>query len=110
VTALDSTADRRQLLGDIALTACFTIALVCFGAAWGFIGAAIGNGRYGPQIAVGIAYLITVGVLVNYAYAPAERRWYHWVIFEACALSGFLLPIPLIYLPWLIVLRRRRPA
>ncbi len=108
MTSVDQIDGRRQLLGDIALTAAFTVALVCFGAAWGFVGAAISEGKYGPQIAVGIAYLITVTVLVNYAYAPADRRWYHWVGFGICALSGFLLPIPLIYLPWLIVLRRRR--
>jgi hypothetical protein len=110
VSSADHVDGRRQLWGDIALTAAFAIALVCFGAAWGFVGARISEGRYGPQIAVGIAYLITVAVLVYYAYSADDRRWYHWVIFPACALSGFLLPIPLIYLPWLIVLRRRQRA
>ena len=110
MSSTDRIDARRQLWGDIALSAAFTIALVCFGAACGFVGAAISEGRYGPQIAVGMAYLITAGVLVYYAYPAEDRRWYHWVIFPACALSGFLLPIPLIYLPWLIVLRRRQRA
>jgi hypothetical protein len=95
---------------DMGLSAAFTVALVCFGAAWAYVGDAIGQGRWAPQLAVVFAYLITVPVLVLYAYAPRERRWYHFVVFELCVLSGFGLPIPLVYLPWLIVNRRRRPV
>ena len=101
-------AGRRRLWSDVGLSAAFTVALVCFGAAWAYVGGAIGNGPWAPQIAVVFAYLITVPVLVLYAYPPRERRWYHFVIFVACVLSGFGLPIPLVYLPWLIVNRRRR--
>lgn len=99
---------RRRFWSDVLLSAAFTVALVCFGAGWAYVGATIGEGEWAPQLAAAITFLLAVPVLVLYAYPPAERRWYHFVIFELCAVSGFGLPIPLVYLPWLIVNRRHQ--
>ena len=97
----------RPLWEKVALSAALTAALACFGASWGYVGSRIASTRYGPWVFVILVFLITVPVLVTYAYTDAERRWYHFAIFEALVLGAFTLVVPLVYLPWRIVERHR---
>lgn len=99
--------DRRPLVTEIALSSAFTAALVSFGAASAFVGDAIARSTMGVWVFVILAYLVAVPFLVYYAYPPLRRQWYHYAIFEACVVGGFTLAVPLVYLPWLIVTRRR---
>jgi hypothetical protein len=102
-------ADNREKLprwAQIALSAGFTAVLLAFGASVAFVGGAWSGVSAGPAAFVVIVFLVVVPFLVYYAYPPRTRRWYHWALFEACVLGGFTLPIPLVYLPWLIVTRR----
>lgn len=105
--ALD--ADNRANLprwAQIALSAGFTAVLLAFGASVAFVGGAWSGVAAGRTAFVIIVFLVVVPFLVAYAYPRPARRWYHWAVFEACVVGGFTLPIPLIYLPWLIVTRR----
>jgi hypothetical protein len=98
--------ENLPLWAQLALSAGFTLALFAFGGAVAFVGDALSDSSAGPQALVVIIFLVVVPFLVYYAYPPGSRRWYHWVVFEVCALAGFTLLIPLVYLPWLIVSRR----
>jgi hypothetical protein len=97
---------ERPLWAQIALSALYTIALVAFGGACAFVGDAATDVRAGPAFGVVLGFLIVVPFLVYYAYPPKVRHWYHFAVFELCVLGGFTLPIPLVYLPWLMVSRR----
>jgi hypothetical protein len=98
--------ERLPLWAQIALSAAFTLVLLAFGASVAFVGGAWSGTAAGPTAFVLIVFLVVVPFLVAYAYPRRVRRWYHWALFEACVLGGFTLPIPLVYLPWLIVTRR----
>lgn len=91
---------------QLALSAAFTLVLLAFGGSVAFVGGAWSGIAPAPTAFVIIIFLVVVPFLVAYAYPRRVRRWYHWALFEACVLGGFTLPIPLVYLPWLIVTRR----
>jgi hypothetical protein len=102
---------RRPLWVEIGLTAVLVAALLGFGAACVVIGDALGAGARATSFFVVLAFVVIVAFLVCYAFPRARRRWYHFAISELCVLSGFLLPVPLVALSWLIVTRREwRPA
>jgi Flp pilus assembly protein TadB len=105
--ALDAhNRERLPRWAQVALSAGFTFVLFAFGASVAFVGGAWSGISAGPTAFVIIVFLVVVPFLVAYAYPRRVRRWYHWVLFEACVLGGFTLPVPLVYLPWLIVTRR----
>ena len=108
VFAVLDAANREKLprRAQVALSAGFTAVLLAFGASVSFVGGAWSGLTAGPTAFVIIVFLVVVPLLVVYAYPRRARRWYHWALFGACVLGGFTLPVPLVYLPWLIVTRR----
>ncbi len=107
LTVLDARKRAKlPLWAQIALSAGFTLLLFVFGASVAYVGGAWSGVSAGSTAFVVIVFLVVVPFLVYYAYPRRVRRWYHWVIFEACVVGGVTLPIPLVYLPWLIVTRR----
>jgi hypothetical protein len=96
----------RPLWVQIALSTLYTCALVAFGGACAFVGEAATDASVGAAFGVVLGFLIIIPFLVLNAYPPKARRFYHFAVFELCVLGGFTLPIPLVYLPWLIVSRR----
>jgi hypothetical protein len=106
-TVLDAhNRERLPRWAQVLLSAGFTAVLLAFGASVAYVGGAWSGVTAGPTAFVLIVFLVVVPFLVAYAYPRRARRWYHWAVFEACVLGGFTLPIPLVYLPWLIVTRR----
>jgi hypothetical protein len=91
---------------QVGLSAGFTFVLLAFGGSLAFLGSLLSDVEVGTPAFVVLGFLIVVPFLVAYAYPPSVRRWPYFAAFEACVLGGFTLPIPLVYLPWLIVTRR----
>lgn len=109
VSGVETRAQRLEeqpLWIQVALSALFTFVLFLFGGAAAFVGDAVSDARGGAAFGVVIAFLIVVPFLVHYAYPPRARRWHRFLAYELCVIGGFTLPIPLVYLPWLIVSRR----
>jgi hypothetical protein len=72
--------------------------------AYGF--GAIANADLDRAFIVATAYLAVLCVpLVVLAYPPGERRWWRFVVWPLLGLFAGI--IPLVWLPWRIVSRRR---
>jgi hypothetical protein len=101
---------RRFPWRDLLASALFTLTLFVFGWGVSIVGNAIARSNQGAYTFTLLVFLFVVAFLVWYAYPPGRRRWYHFAVLELCVLIPFGIVVPLVYLPWLIVSRRRRSA
>ena len=110
VTGAQPIESRRPLWLEVGLSALFSVALVLFGWAASFVGDVITKSDQGVWTFLALVYVIVVAFLVYYAYPPGRRRIYAAAGFEICVVVPGAVLIPLVYLPWLIVTRKARPA
>lgn len=109
-TGTETLPPRRPLWQEIALSAAFTAGLVGVGVLTSILGDRMVQTANGARDLTVFCFLVIVALLVARAYRPGARRWWHWLVYELCVVFVFTAPIPLVYLPWLIVTRRSRRA
>ncbi len=101
---------RRPLWQEVALSAAFTAGLAGVGVLTSILGNRTVQTANGARDLTIFCFLVIVPLLVARAYPPGRRRWWHWLTYELCIVFVFTAPVPLVYLPWLIVTGKSRRA